>query len=190
MVRQSARIIAIAAMAVAGAAIAGAAPAQPRPATPTPSCLWRALTPMEQLRLELSARTGAGVSGADIASMGAERVSELLAICGFAPERESVVFLAAFWAAKASAADLRAQISALGIDLDAADAALAKAAPMIRRHSFAREIRTHQNAAAAAGLRAAVREMQIHTPMTAAAARKLAEYYVAVILADGLPSPM
>lgn len=159
------------------------------------ACLWSSLSPTTQLRLELSVQTRGAFSLDEIAAFGDARLASLLAHCGFAPTAESVNVMARYWAVKAALPTHRAAVTDAGVDIAAADAALAVAAPLTDRARLADEIAgrpggvSPSDGPAAQAVRAAIAELDAEIgPVSPDAARSLIEYFAATILADGLAS--
>lgn len=149
-------------------------------------CLWSALSPAVQLRLELAARAGAGALATEIQGIGDRRALAVLQSCGFAPSQATAGLMAQIWAARANVAGKRAAARAAGIDLAVADAALLKTAPLELRQTYAAEIAARVNAGAARAISAALDIAASSAPLSKDARLAGAEYFAASILLDGL----
>ncbi|MBX2855059.1 MAG: hypothetical protein KTR21_08730 [Rhodobacteraceae bacterium] len=158
------------------------------------ACLWDALSPSAQLRLELAVKTKGQFDSADIQSVGAERLVGVIRFCGYEPNQASYALLARYWATRASVAALTATLRGWEVDLPAADKALERAVPTKIRAALAAEISASNGAAPAGGpaslaIQTAVETLEVQGPLLPPARRTLIEYYVARILADGFATP-
>ena len=154
------------------------------------ACLWEALSPSAQLRLELAVKTKGRFEPTDIQSVGADRLIGVIRYCGYEPNQASYALLARYWAARASVAALRARLRGWQVNLATADAALEAVAPSRTRAGLAAEISASQGAApsggpAAEAIQSAVEALETQSFLTPSARRTVIEYYVARILSDG-----
>ena len=156
-------------------------------AAPNLSCLWTSLSVAEQLNLEVAARSERGLAMEDIAQIGEERLADLLDDCGFAWSEASIAAMARYWAAKADEPARRSALAQTGVDIAAADQALVAAAPASKRVQFAAEISARVDGEAAAAVRNALGLLETAMGgLDDAARRAAAEYFISIILADGL----
>lgn len=181
---------------MAGAAVAQPTTPEPRAAhdfasaTRAPaqvSCLWSALHPLIQLRIETSIRTDGELPSTVIERLGAAGLARHLNRCGFEFDDANLALAARYWIARATLTVYEAEARFAGLDLTEADAALDITAPDAARPGFARRIMAGRDTRADLAIRAAIDTLRaLGRRFDPPARRLLAEYMTARLLADGM----
>ena len=151
------------------------------------SCLWDSLSTSQQVRLELDARIGAAPLNTIYERWGDERFARYLAACEFAVEPQAVLRVGHYLSARAGAAVAEAELSVLGVETAALNAALDAEAPKKARRDFAVEIMTFDSSVSAGPAMQAVRAVSARLKGVSAEAQRLARLWaINRILASGL----
>lgn len=175
-----------AALAAALSAAAAMAPV-PAQAQQRVICLWDALPPLVQLRLELAARQDEGLPESVVSRLGADGVVRILQDCGLTQDPATLAVMARYWVSRAKIETGRVRLRQAGVPLDAAEEALLLTAPLTERKAFAEEIMTQADGVAGAAVFRALGALELAMgELTQEQRRAAALYYAALLLADGL----
>ena len=184
---------------MAGAVLLGGvsdARAQAEAATETPTaivlggdrrCLWQMLPVVDRLRLEVAARAEEGLPPSVIQRLGESGLTTILGRCGLSYGEFELALMARYWMARATLEVAMVELDLAGVEPQRADTALLVTAPFAERAALSLEIIGGNDDLAGPSIRAAIQTLDILGPkLTEPQKQRLAEYFSARIIADGL----